>query len=557
MTTGRAPRSRPGPRPVWVLAGAVTAALPCIALALSLQGARPPSPEAPPDPLAFARASQGPPVNREPTIVPQCYADVRGGANPCWTCHTVGVDPHSLVDTDLQSEYSFSDGARRSAWANLFEDRRPEIAEIGDGAVLAHVRGDNYNRLRASLTGREDYPGYVPDLDLDAGFDEGGYARDGSGWRALRYKPFPGAFWPTNSGSAGEVYVRLPVRFRADEGGRLSRAVEDANWAILEAAITATPGVPTGQLVREVSPVDEARAGLDLDGDGRVLGTVTRIRGLPARYAGFAKDRPVARYLFPAGMEILHPVRYIDPDAPRGAARRLKELRYARKVEELDAWALQAAYQREADEKDEGRVPVFRGGPEVGLRNAYGWQLQAFIEDDSGRLRLQTAEEHRFCMGCHGSTGVAIDSTFSFARKVPGAAGWRVQDLAGIPDVPQAGHGYPEVLTYLRRAGGGDDFRGNPEMAARFFPGGALDEPAVRSAPDMAALVVPSRERALLLDKAYLALVRTQRFDLGRDPVVTPPAGARAHIPEERTGLEEAKRTYLDGRLHLAWGGRE
>lgn len=555
MSPDRAPGAagEPRSRAPWILAGIASASLPCFALALSLPGARPPSHDAAPDPLAFALSRRGPAVNAEPTIVPQCYADVRDGANPCWTCHTVGVDPHSLVDLDLQSEYSFSDGARENAWKGLFTDRSAEIGAISDEAVLSHVRSDNYNHLRAALVGREDYPGYVPDLDLDAGFDDEGYARDGSGWRALRYKPFPGAFWPTNGGSAGEVYVRLPPRLRADREGRPSRAVEDANWAILEAAITATPGVPTDQLVREVAPVDEAAAGRDLDGDYKVGGVVTRIRGLPARYAGFAKDVPVRRYLFPQGMEILHPVRYLDPDAPRGAGRRLKELRYARKVEELDAWALGAAYQREADEKDEGRIPVFRGGPEVGLRNAFGWQLQAFIEDEAGRLRLQTAEEHRFCMGCHGSTGVVVDSTFSFARKVPGAAGWRVQDLSGIRDVPQTGHTDPEVLTYLRRAGGGDDFRANDEMLARFFPGGALDEQAVRSAPDMAALVMPSRARALLLDKAYLALVRTQRFDLGRDPIVTPPARARARIPEERTGLDEAKRTYPDGRLHLAW----
>ncbi len=40
-----------------------------------------------------------------------------------------------------------------------------------------------------------------------------------------------------------------------------------------------------------------------------------------------------------------------------------------------------------------------------------------------------------------------------------------------MPDVPQAGHAEPEVLTYLRRARGADDYRGNAEMLARFFPG--------------------------------------------------------------------------------------
>lgn len=560
MSAGRAPRRalRPGAAVVALCAGGALAAL-------AIAGARPelpqsafhggssPPPAGPYDPLAFALREAGPGNNREANVAAQCYADVRDGSNPCWTCHTIGVDPHSLVDADLQSEYSFSDAAKKNAWTGMFADRRAEIAAIPDEEILRHVREDNYGELRRALAAKADYPGFVPDLDLEAGFDEEGYARDGSGWRALRYKPFPGAFWPTNSGSAGEVYMRLPAKLRAGRDGRPSRAIESANWAILEAALAATPGVPDERLEREVGPADEAAAGIDLDGDGRAAGVVTRVHGLPARYAGAAAEQPVRRYVLPAGVEILHPVRYLDPDAPRLAGRRMKELRYARKVEELDAWALGAAYQREADEKEEGKVPVYRGGPEVGLRNAFGWQLQGFIEDAAGRLRLQSAEEHRFCMGCHGAVGAALDSTFSFARKVPGAAGWRVQDLAGIPDVPQAGHADPEVLTYLRRAGGGDDFRGNAEMWARFFPGGALDEQAVRSAKDMAALVTPSRPRALLLDKAYLALVRAQRFDLGRDPVIEPLLRARDVVPEERTGLGEARRTFADGRLHLAW----
>ena len=36
--------------------------------------------------------------------------------------------------------------------------------------------------------------GYEPDLDLAKGFDEQGFARDGSFWRAFRYHPFPGGF---------------------------------------------------------------------------------------------------------------------------------------------------------------------------------------------------------------------------------------------------------------------------------------------------------------------------------------------------------------------------
>ena len=62
-----------------------------------------------------------------------------------------------------------------------------------------------------------------------------------------------------------------------------------------------------------------------------------------------------------------------------------------------------------------------------------GWQLQGFIEDAEGRLRLQSDEEHRVCMGCHDGIGVTVDQTFSFPRTLPGAEGWRYQDLRGIP----------------------------------------------------------------------------------------------------------------------------
>lgn len=532
------------------------------------------------DPLAAAVAARGqPPGNLEAAIPPQCYASTAGGANGCWTCHAVGRGPNTLSDVDLQRELSFSDFARQNRWSNLFAAAPAEAQATSDAEILAYVREDNYRPLQralAALAGRGAYPGFVPDVDLAAGLDEAGFARDGSGWRSVRFKPFPGAFWPTNGGGAGEVFVRLPARFREDASGRPSREVYQLNLAILEAAVASPDPLPIGDNAaasqqgaagqagggaaagREVEPVSEILAGFDLDGDGRLSAAVTRVRRLPARYAGGAAAVPVRRWLYPQGTELLHPVRYLDPESPTLAAPRMKELRYARKAEELDDWALTRAYEREANEKDEGRPPVYAGAPEVGLRNAFGWQLQGFIEDAEGRLRLQTEEEHRFCMGCHANLGVTVDQTFALPRKVPGAAGWRAQDLRGMPDAPQAGHGEPEGLEYLRRAGGGDDFRANAEMLARFFPGGALDErEARRAAPggdrDLAHLVAPSRERALLLDKAYRALVRTQRFDLGRDPPLGLVERALHGTEGGSTGLGEANRVYPDGRVHLAW----
>ncbi|WP_437336431.1 hypothetical protein [Sorangium sp. So ce394] len=517
------------------------------------------------DPLAAAAARAGHAGNPEASIPPMCYAATAGGANGCWTCHTIGRGPNTLADHDLQRAYSFSDAARKNPWTNLLEDLSASAARTSDAEILEYIREDNYAPLREALAARPDYPGYVPDLDLEAGFDDEGFARDGSGFRAVRYKPFPGSFWPTN-GSAGDVFVRLPAAFREDASGAPSREVYKLNLALLEAAIASPSPLPVGGAAppaeapagREVEPVSELLAGFDLDGDGALEPAVTRVARLPARYAGGAAGVPVRAWLYPRGAELLHSVRYLDPDRPALLSARMKELRYARKVEAPDDWAIARAYEREAEEKAEGQPPFHAGGPEVGLRNAFGWQIQAFIEDERGRLRLQTAEEHRACMGCHGAVGVTVDHTFSLARKVPGAAGWRHQDLRGMPDVPQAGHAEPEVLTYLRRARGADDYRGNAEMLARFFPGGALDEAEVRrGAPggdrDLAYLVAPSRERALLLDKAYRALVRAQRFEAGRDVVLGPATGILRVVEGESTGLAEAERVYLDGRAHLAW----
>jgi len=516
-----------------------------------------PAPASPPaDPLARAVALRGRIDNREAGVPPMCYTHTGGVSNPCWVCHSTSVGRNSLNDADLQLAYAFSETALVNHWTNLFVDRRPFIASISDDAILAYVRQDNYAPLRAALADRAGYRGYRPDLDLGRGFDELGFARDGSGWRAVRFQPFPGAFWPSN-GSTDDVFVRLPPAFRADGDGRSSREVYRLNLSILEAAIAGSvDGTP--RVDRAVEPIDERLAHDDLDGDGAVA-AATRIRALPAHYAGAARDVPVVPHAYPAGTELLHSVRYLDPDAPTRMATRMKELRYMRKVVDTgDAWAPLRAYEREADEKSEGRLPAYAGDALEGMLNAFGWQLQAFIEDEAGALRLQTDEEHRFCMGCHSLVGTTIDQTFSFARKVPGLDGWRPQDLRGLRDRPEVGQPDPEVLTYFRRVGGGDETRSNDELLARYFPGGVLDEAAVRRAAvggdrDLFDLLAPSRDRALALDKAYLAIVREQSFRLGRDAVLHPATRVHRRVVNGSTELATTGSVFRDGRLHLVW----
>ncbi|MDI1443064.1 hypothetical protein [Polyangium sp. 6x1] len=509
------------------------------------------------DPLARAREAAGRVENPEASVPPLCYTKTGGASNPCWVCHTSAHGPNVRADAHLQEAYAFSDAALTNHYENLFVDRSAEIALVPDEAILAYVREDNYTPLRRALANARGYEGYVPDLDLDRGFDDEGFARDGSGFRALRFKPFPGTFWPTN-GSTDDVFIRLPEAFRTDEHGAPSRAIYRLNLSLLEAAITTDPDAPADRIERAIEPVDERLLGEDLDGDGALAAGVTRVRRLPRTYAGGASGEPIERGIYPRGVEFLHSVRYLDPDAPGYVARRMKELRYSRKVLKLDRWALLRAYEKEQDEKDEGLLPVYTGSATSGLRNAFGWQLQGFIEDAEGRLRLSTDEEHRFCMGCHSGLGVTVDQTFAFARKVPGAEGFRAQDLRGMPDAPELGHAEPEVLTYLRRVGGGDELRANDEMLARFFPGGVLAASELRRAApggdrDLAFLLLPSRERALALDKAYRAIVRGQRFDLGRDALLRPAVNVHRAIENGSTDLGKANRIYTDGRLRLDW----
>jgi hypothetical protein len=508
------------------------------------------------DPLATARAQAGVVANLDAAVPPMCYTRTDGTSNPCWVCHTDGRGRTRFDDGDLQERYGFADSARDNPWGNLFVDRRPAIAAIDDATILDYVRRDNYRPLVAAMAALPDsYGGFRPDLDLARGFDVAGLARDGSGWRAVRYQPFPGAFVPTN-GSAGDLFIRLPPAFRRGTDGVDDPAIYRLNLALVEAAVTAPTA--TGARERAGEPIDERALGVDLDGDGAITAGVARLRRLPPRYAGAAATEPVLAQQYPRGTELLHSVRYLDPDQPTLMAARMKELRYARKVEQLDDWGAARAYAEVADEKSEGRAPRYQGDATAGFLNGFGWQYQGFIEDAEGRLRLQTDEEHRACLGCHGALGVTVDHSFAFPRKVPGADGWRPQDLRGLHDRPQLGHARPELATYFARVGGGDETRANDELLARFFPAGQLDDAALASAAvdgprDLAWLLAPSRARALALDKAYLAVVREQSFTRGRDAVLRPATRVHVRVDDEDTGLGASGRTHRDARLLLAW----
>lgn len=457
------------------------------------------------DPLALARAAGDQQLNPNPGVPPACYVRTENRSNTCAACHARSSYPNLTNDWELQQNYPVGELATNH-WRNQFRDRSSLVARFAEADLAHYVRTDNYEPLRAALASRE-FPGWKPDLDFTRGFDELGFAADGSGWRALRYKPFAGPFWPIH-GSTDDAFVRLPVAFRVDAHGSPSIPIYRANLAILEAAITA--GAPAG---RVVEPIDETVAGLDLDRDG-ALGTATRIVGLPAHYVGGAAAIRVTRSLYPQGVELMHTVRYLDPDAPAYIARRMKEVRYATKTALLEDTELAKAHR--AVEAPTGGA---EGDPQHGYRTPLGWTLQGWIEDSGGWLRLQTHEEHQFCMGCHSNLGVTVDQTFSFPRKLPGAAGWKPQDPRAIADVPARGETAPEYARYAERSQTG-------------------------------TAMYPSRARAFELDRAYLATVLEQSYVWGRDAAPQP---SFAKIEERSTGLGEADRVVRDVSVLLDW----
>ncbi len=429
------------------------------------------------DPITLAASSTGVTSNPEPTLPPQCYVVTGGNANPCQSCHTHSTN--MVDDWDLQQNYPFKETTQKNHWRNTLRERGELVERVREPDLLGYIGRDNYTPLRRWLADRQEFPGWRLDLDLEGGFDADGFAKDGSGWRAVRYKPFVG-FGPA-SGASDDLYIRLPDEFRRDATGAPSRDVYRANLAIVEAAIAGDPGAP-----------------------------------LPATYTGTAAAIAVERSSYPRGTELAHTVRYLDPDRPGMLSRRVKEVRYMRKTAQLDRRQRAAAYT--AAEAAGG--PTYEGDPRTGYDNNVGWRLQGWIEDARGWLRLQTHEEQQACMGCHTMTGAAIDSTFSFARKLPGAAGWQVQDATGIADAPQLGKTEGEYATYFQQAA----------------TNGGL----------------PDRAAAVAFDRAYLANVIEQSYVWGRDPI-TSPAPVHATIVERSTGLGERGKVVRESTLRLDW----
>lgn len=284
--------------------------------------------------------------------------------------------------------------------------------------------------------------------------------------------------------------------------------------------------------------------GVDLNQDG--VRTSTDQIARRDHYVGDAQDVRVEFEQLPVGTELLHSVRYLGVDE-RGAIfvpPRMKELRYMRKVNVLSASDLRSRYDEERKEKRLGRLPSYLSRGDEGLDNALGWYLKGFIEDYEGRLRPQTLEEDMYCMGCHKSISTTIDSTFSLARKVPGGRGFGYVNLVGMRDAPNISEDGGEILNYLRRVGGGSEFRANPEMRQRWFLADGTVKVDRVATSDVATLLLPSSHRALSLNKAYTHIVRHQSYRLGRDALPTPAQNVYREIDETAVVLKRPHRHH-------------
>lgn len=502
-------------------------------------------------------------------ITSMCYTQTTDTStnhvfNPCYSCHTKGKIPNYYNDTNLQKEYNFPSEVLKNPFTNLFKDRSAQVKSLTDETILAYVRESNYfsqeGNIILALALPEEWKGYRPDCYFN--FNEEGFDQDKSGnytgWRAFRYYPFLGTFWPTN-GSTDDVLIRLDPLFTQDENNTFNKEVYKVNLAIVEAL------VKQKEIVFDFT-VDEKFYGVDLNADG-TLDTAMTISPRVTSYVGLAKlylkeeKVHLAQGLFPENTEFLHSVRYLDWDEKKdqiSISVRMKELRYAKKY----TWKTYGEIQRAAEselwealalDSSEAQVALFRGNYEEGLRNEIGWQYQGFIEDKAGSLRPQTHEETIFCMGCHSHLGATTDSTFAFARKFEGINkdqndyGWNHWSQKGLdgmkePRVEYLHYGKQyEYSFYLKNNHSGNEFRNNDEVENKFFDdNGSVKQEMIEALhDDVTVLLYPSKARALNLNKGYKVMVEEQSFIYGRD----------ANVKVMNNVYKEIKEGHLTGIL--------
>ena len=493
-------------------------------------------------------------LNEEAPIPPQCYTKTEGVYNPCYTCHQTYPSKgnnHYRVnirnDGANQGIYTFSDEGEINSWKNLFVNRQKWINQITNEQITKYVDQDNYSKLSDNLQGK-DWQGFIPDLKnyhlASEAFKNNGLAKDGSGWVAFNYKPFPGTFWPTN-GATDDVLIRLSAEFR-ELNGQYNEDVYLTNLSLVEMSIKTLSEI-------DIFTVNEQEINSDLNQDGSLT---TSVELLAARefFVGDAKQIKIPNQQYPVKTEIMHSVRYVgvDEQGKTYIPKRMKELRYMTKTKLLNTADIDSAYRRERKEKLDEQLPNYIRVKDRGFNNKFGWLIQGYIEDYDGELRPQTYEENMFCMGCHSAIGTTIDQTFAFPRKVTGKAGWGYINLKGMKDAPSKGQQEGEILQYLQVNGGGNEFRENMEMFNKWYKAdGTVNKAKVKRA-DVFELITPSKQRAYDLNKAYTQIVRTQSYIHGRVANILPATNVHKTIDETVAPLKVKHR--LDGwDIRLDW----
>lgn len=488
--------------------------------------------------------------NPESVIPPQCYTKTEGTNNPCYACHQSYQGDtdrtNQMKDAGLQGDYEFSELGTKNHWKNLFVDRRALIKDMSDEHIKRWINQDNYTAFIDRFSNKKDWQGEVTPIENlaypERAFDKQGMAKDGSYWVAFNYKPFPSTFWPTN-GSTGDAMIRLARAFREKQGA-FSEDVYFVNLGLVEMTMKETRQT-------SIPPVSEIIVGEDLDGDGKLNENITKLLKR-SHYVGDAGTIELTHLLYPLETEFLHTVRYIGVDEKGKIynAPRMKEVRYMKKHNFKTKQMLASEYYLEAKEKNFENLPKINQMGDKGINNNFGWTLNAYIEDAQGELRHQYDQELAFCSGCHKTIGSTLDQTFSFPRKVEGQAGWGYINLASQHDAPNIGEDQGEILTYMKRVGGGDEFRQNKEMLTKWFnPDGTVNRSKIEKASSVYELITPSPRRALDLNKAYLTIVREQSYLFGRDAIITEATNVLQQVDESQTPLEKQYRYQWDMRL--------
>lgn len=346
---------------------------------------------------------------------------------------------------------------------------------------------------------------FFPDLDPRSVDPATGWANNG--WRAYKWKPQQFSF-PSALGGWKQIFIRLPVHFRLDERGQVSREFYARNLDLLERAIK---------------------------------GEAT-----PRTYVGGASKERISKYFYPVGTEFILAIHYLDPIKGKGT--RVQDYRYmVKSVPDKDI-----VIDRTEDTK-EGRpssVPdppseythtleSQAGGPDNAYGVVYahaGWDLVAYLEQEpeTGRFRPAIREENQFCLGCHGrSVGVMRDGIWSLQRKLPGDEGWRLQDFVGIKDYVN------------KQTDKGDFFEWITETAMSglaLFPYVDSDHLDLRG-----GLPLGSYDHALLIYRKYYQIVKTQTHLLGRFPSATtvPPIVFEKVVNRPERPLRGAQDSYI------------